>query len=182
MLIKAEVGQHLLTLAWQQTLKQNIAEDISGLLRIKQVKPWPWADFHPVGQLTFAFANEQVERKPTIVLNSDSGQALAFGPGLHGLSLASDNLTIISGHNDSVFSPLATLSYADTISYQTINGKRQTYHIQSLEVVDLAKQPLMLTDFDTATKPSLLLITCFPFQGRSRQDSSLRYLVYAQAL
>ena len=65
---KAWLAQGLLQRAWAATLSGTAA-----------VRPWPWADTHPVARLQVpALGVDQ------IVLADASGRTLAFGPGLLG--------------------------------------------------------------------------------------------------
>src|SRR5690606_25926119 len=62
---KAALAQVLLQSAWSQSRDSGDA-----------VKPWPWADTHPVARLSVPrLAIDQ------IVLAGDAGRVLAFGPG-----------------------------------------------------------------------------------------------------
>ncbi|MCW5214848.1 class GN sortase, partial [Desulfobulbus sp. US5] len=63
---KALLAQVLLQRAWAQTQ-----------VRGESVKPWPWADTWPVARLRTEKYNQDL-----IVLAGQSGQALAFGPGM----------------------------------------------------------------------------------------------------
>src|SRR5919204_4171778 len=61
---KAALGQWLLHRAWAQTLATG-----------DPVKPWPWADTHPVARLTAPAVDADV-----LVLAGASGGTLAWGP------------------------------------------------------------------------------------------------------
>ena len=62
---KAHVAQWLLHAAWDESRATGIA-----------VKPWPWADTHPVARLMAPTQDSDV-----LVLAGASGRTLAFGPG-----------------------------------------------------------------------------------------------------
>jgi sortase A len=61
---KALLAQALLARAWDRTLAGERA-----------VRPWPWADMHPIARL-----RAPAHGRDLIVLDGASGQALAFGP------------------------------------------------------------------------------------------------------
>ncbi len=175
MLAKEQVGQHLLNRAWQKAKTQVTTIDAKHVKHVEQVKPWPWADIFPIGQLSFA-NNEQ-----HIVLNNDSGQALAFGPGLHGFSLGNQHTSIISAHNDSSFRHLKEVKINEQISFERLGQKKVNYQVQHIEIIDRSKQQLSLESDILNTHKSLILVTCYPFNQNSG-NSPLRYLVYAQQI
>ena len=183
MLAKALLGQYLLNKSWhqaKQAVERSIPDSSLSLSDIR-IKPWPWADIYPVGQLRFS--NHPSTGDAYIVLNNDSGEALAFGPGLHGLSLTDENITIISGHNDSVFSTLEQFNQGDEITFERLGSSVQRYQVHHVEVFDSQKQQLFIDDIENIEQPVLLLVTCFPFSGQSATSNTngLRYLVYAVA-
>jgi sortase A len=63
--IKAEFAQYMIQSAWSVANKTSY-----------QVKPWNWMDSHPVMRLKSAKHNQDL-----IVLEGDTGNVLAFGPG-----------------------------------------------------------------------------------------------------
>ena len=176
-LAKAQMAQYLLIKAWQTN---NIGSN----------KPWPWADFYPVAKLSFDRFN--VEQ---IVLNNDSGQALAFGPGLNPFinnSVESKGgVLIISAHNDTHFSLLKDLELNDTVSITFKSGITQQFNVNNLDIIDLKTEQLIVLsnniDYEhsakddallTSTTPykELILVTCYPFGGVNN-ETSLRYIV-----
>ena len=64
--IKAIIGQHYLEAAWQESLKNN-----------RLSKPWRSADFYMIGELKVP--RLKISR---VILNSVSGEAMAWGIGL----------------------------------------------------------------------------------------------------
>lgn len=158
---KAKVAQLLLAQAWQQNSTQA-----------KQQTPWPWADFHPVAKLRFVEFDTSY-----IVLNTDSGQALAFAPGITGAkSISESGVKIISAHNDSHFNILAKLSLGDAIQLETAQGRIQHYRVAKIKVQDLRENRWLSTD--TEDNQSLVMVTCYPFAGATR-STPYRYIVYA---
>lgn len=158
--IKAVLAQVLLKRAWQQTM-------ILG----KPVKAWPWADTWPVARL-------RVERLgvDTIVLEGDSGEVLAFGPGHLSASAqpADEGNCVLAGHRDTSFTFLAAIRKGDIVSVQAQNGKELRYRIISTAVERY--DYLFLED---STTPWLTLITCYPFDSPV-PGGPLRFIVFAR--
>ncbi|WOH37255.1 class GN sortase [Thalassotalea fonticola] len=156
--IKAYTAQYLLSQAWQQSSADNLE------------KPWPWFDSNPVAKIHFpTLGNEQ------IVLAGDSGQALAFGPGLSHLSVkpGEEGTLVISGHRDTHFSHLQYLNPTEEVVLESISGERHLYKINKISIVNVNKDDITQTDFER-----LLLVTCFPFDS-DVADTPLRYVIEA---
>lgn len=200
MLAKAHVAQYLLSQAWQTNTNQH-TENGADLQNEETNKPWPWADFYPIAKLSF----DRLD-KTHIVLNNDSGQALAFGPGLNQFQgyngeSSSTEVVVISAHNDTHFSILNELRLNDTVSLTLKSGIKQTFNVNKLEVIDLQTEQLVIANEvsqenrhtniyssiniginnkeSKTNKPykELVLVTCYPFGGAS-SATSLRYVVY----
>lgn len=159
--VKALVAQHMLQNAWQQSVAQK-----------KPIKPWPWADTWPVARL-------QVERLgiDCIVLQGDSGEVLAFGPGHLSSSakpVASGNCALV-GHRDTSFSFLKDLEKGDMVVLQDINSEKRRYQVVSTFIKD--QRDLFLEETVT---PWLTLITCYPFEGLRQTDR--RFVVFAKEI
>jgi sortase A len=188
MFLKANVAQYLLNQAWE---KQSIYEKSNTTNKAEgsQIKPWPWADFFPVAKLSF-----DRMKITQIVLNNDSGQALAFGPGVNqwlGTNIESNQeVVVIAAHNDTHFSILNDLQLNDNLTLTLKSGVKQTFTVNNTLVIDLKTQQLvMTTEQDENNKQAsnhkpqdklikeLILVTCYPFDGISN-DSNLRYVVY----
>ncbi|MBM9604062.1 class GN sortase [Desulfopila inferna] len=159
---KAIVAQHLLQQAWQQT--------ISGK---NPVKPWPWADTWPVARL-------RVERLgiDCIVLEGESGEVLAFGPGHLSQSAkpATEGNCALVGHRDTSFGFLNKLEKGDVLLLQNIDDAERRYQVVSTVIKN--QQDLFVEETVT---PWLTLITCYPFdalQGGSEQ----RFVVFAREI
>lgn len=144
---KAQVAQYLLLQSWKATRQAGDSA--------KPVKPWPWADTHPIAQLRVP----QLE-VDQLVLAGNSGRTLAFGPGLirvperHGKG----TLTLISGHRDTHFRFLKDLEPGTAVSLETTSG-RKLYRVTGQEVIDINDGPLLIT----ADASPLVLVTCYPF-------------------
>ncbi len=159
---KALVAQHLLQRAWSQTVEQGIP-----------VKPWPWADTWPVARL-------QVERLGVdcIVLEGDSGEVLAFGPGHISRSatpVAAGNCALV-GHRDTDFNFLEDIEKGDVMVLQNKEGKTLNYQVVSTHIKD--NRELFLEETVT---PWLTLITCYPFHAVN-PGGDKRFVVFAKEM
>ncbi|WP_345292156.1 class GN sortase [Kangiella marina] len=156
---KAILAQHLLSNAWEQTLKDG-----------KPHKPWSWADTYPVAKLEAPSQN--VEQ---IVLAGASGRNLAFGPG-HVLSsspLTEKGHIVLGGHRDTHFEFLQYVKVGEPLRLTNKKGVTMTYEITALEVHHIEKDVL----YDRGEN-QLTLITCYPFNSLET-GGPLRYLVHA---
>lgn len=159
---KALVAQHLLQRAWQESIVKE-----------KPVKPWQWADTWPIARL-------QVKRLGVdyIVLEGESGEVLAFGPGHISRSAypaENGNCTLV-GHRDTSFGFLKSLKKGDTIELENTKQKKRTYQVMSIFIMD--RNDLF---FEETGAPWLTLITCYPFDGL-HSGGNLRYVVFAKDL
>lgn len=160
--VKAILAQHLLRNAWSQTVNLH-----------KPVKPWPWSDTHPVARL-------QVERLgiDCIVLEGESGEVLAFGPGHLSNSaepVAEGNCALV-GHRDTSFAFLQELEKGDVLTLQNIHDEKRSYQVVSTAV----KEHSELFLEETVT-PWLTLITCYPFDSL-KPGTNLRFIVFAREM
>ncbi|MGJ3255731.1 MAG: class GN sortase [Alcanivorax sp.] len=156
---KAWLAQHLIAHAWHTTLDQGAPQ-----------RPWPWADTWPVAQLTTP------DGQTLYVLESTSGEALAFGPGRLAGGIGSDQALTLAGHRDTHFAFLETLNSGDPLIVEFTDGSQQHFQVTAQQVIDSQKQPLHIPG-DTQ---ELLLITCYPFDAIT-PGGPLRYVVTAQA-
>lgn len=143
---KAILAQYLLQRAWQQSL-------VSG----KIVKPWPWADTWPVGRLQ----NERLG-VDLIVLEGESGEVLAFGPGhlTQSDSPGEGGHCILAGHRDTCFNFLKELQVGDQLKLEGKDGIEELYLVQASGTVRAEELYL-----DSEKRGALTLITCFPFKA-----------------
>jgi sortase A len=156
---KAVVAQVLLQRAWTRSDHGH-----------QRIKPWPWADIAPIAQLQLPRLGENY-----IVLDGDSGQALAFGPGWTPTSAppGGHGLTVISAHRDTQFRALEAMRRGDLVRLQGANGERD-YRVTGMRVVDSTH-----TRFAAAeSADALLLVTCYPFDAIV-PGGPLRYVVEA---
>ncbi len=158
--VKAMVAQKLLHNAWEETVRTGIA-----------VKPWPWADSWPVARLTVGRLGVD-----HIVLEGDSGEVLAFGPGHISESAdpGREGNCILAGHRDTSFTFLEKLQPGDTLNIQASNGKIYDFQVTSSHVRQ--NNGLYLEQSDS---PWLTLITCYPFNG-VQPGTDQRYVVFAR--
>ena len=160
---KAWLSQTLISHSWQLSKGQ-----------ISTIKPWPWADTFPIAELSFNRLNKQV-----VVLNGGDPTTLAFSPGAIAPFNQVNGVTpfVVAGHRDSHFSFLEDVQMNDVISLTNKQGINQLYQVVSIEIVDGNAGNLTLA----ADDPSLVLITCYPF-NKSKKDKNERYVITARQL
>ncbi|MEX0605795.1 MAG: class GN sortase [Marinobacter sp.] len=161
---KAMVAQELLTLAWAESQARQTAK-----------KPWPWADTWPVARLQLGESAQ-----PLIVLAGAHSESLAFGPG-HVTGSAEPGMAgpvVIAGHRDTHFGALQDMRVDSTIRLQSRQGTWIDYRVTRLRIVDSRQEAMNLVDM---ADNSLLLVTCYPFNGIDNQGP-LRYLVEARRI
>ncbi|WP_160173474.1 class GN sortase [Thalassotalea sp. ND16A] len=156
--LKAYLAQYLLARAWQHSSATH------------QQKPWPWLDTYPVAKLHFPSLGDE-----HIVLAGDSGQALAFGPGLNQLSVkpGEPGSIVIAGHRDTHFNTLQYLNPSEQIVLENAAGIQHHYQIDRIGVLDVNEDEILQTSHER-----LVLITCYPFDGDTAA-TPLRYVVQA---
>ena len=157
---KARLAQHLIRRAWQQ--EQAGAGE---------VRPWPWADTHPVARLVVPGLDIDL-----MVLAGASGRTLAFGPGhMSGTPLPGERgNAVVSGHRDTHFAFLRWLREADPMVIEGRDGRRHRYVVQRAFVVDQQETWVAADHGDTR----LTLVTCYPFDA-IRPRGPRRYVVSA---
>ena len=156
--VKAVLAQHLLQQAWQKSLSTgNI------------IKPWPWADTWPVGRLQNSRLGVDL-----IVLEGESGEVLAFGPGHLPASSSpgEGGHCILAGHRDTSFTFLKSLTVGDTLTLEGRNGKT-AYLVTSSQVMRAGELFL-----DGEKDGFLTLITCFPF-STAMTATPFRFIITA---
>jgi len=168
---KAELAQVLLNRAWERSKALS-----------QPVKPWAWADTHPVARLTVARLNET-----HIVLNAGNGEAMAFGPaavtlpGKHSPAfIATQPGTgpiIIGGHRDTHLKFVRELRHGDLIRVENVEGEEFFFQTESVMIVDSSKEQLH-ADMDA---DGLVLITCYPFDA-VEAGGPLRAVVVARVV
>jgi len=124
----------------------------------QSVKPWPWADTWPVARL-----RAESGRVDLMVLEGDTGNALAFGPGhaAASASLGTPGLAVIGGHRDTHFAFLRHVRVGDTLELQPPGGEWRRYRVAKRRVINAERE--MITPEPGVEK--LLLVTCYPFDA-----------------
>lgn len=154
--VKAQLAQFLLNSAWQQTKQTG-----------RTVKPWSWADHHPVAKLSVQRLG--VEQ---LVLSGDEGNVLAFGPG-ENIQAKNFGSRVISAHRDTHFRFLERVNVGDVIQLDGINDVNR-YRVSEIVVLDAKHYQLFLEDHSN----QLFLVTCYPFDAIT-SGGSLRFVVIA---
>jgi len=159
--VKAAVAQLLLERAFDR-----------GLAEHRPQKPWPWADMAATARLTVPRLG--IDR---IVLDTGSGQAMAFGPTVlpGGAHLGEPGISVIAAHRDTHFRFLKDIRPGDLITAQTLDGKMRRYRVSHSEIV---RWDLFALPRDTAGH-ALVLTTCYPFDTLAH--GPLRYVLFAKA-
>ena len=158
---KAWVGQRLLLAAWSEAKSTGAA-----------VKPWPWADMHPVARLSVP--GHRVE---LLVLSGANGRTLAWGPGHVDGTAKPGTLgnTVVTAHRDTHFAFLRELVPGDRIVVETTGGTLRRYRVERSLVAD--HRALRLPADERST--TLVLVTCYPFDAVD-PGTPLRYAVIAR--
>jgi sortase A len=158
---KAWLAPALIERAWEQTIAEGG----------RPVRPWPWADTWPVARLIAPEAGVDL-----MVLAGDSGNALAFGPGLASYSSTpgEGGVSVLAGHRDTHFAFLEHARVGDVLEVESISGRVQRYQVEHAGIVDASREGI----FIAGLAPSLLLVTCYPFDTL-RVGGPLRYVVRA---
>jgi sortase A len=159
---KAALGQWLLQRAWAHAQASGAP-----------VKPWPWADTHPVARLIVPAADAD-----ELVLAGASGRTLAWGPGHldDSAPLGASGNAVISAHRDTHFRFVRRLAEGDELIVELPDGARRHYRVRDRYVADV--RSLMLPR--TTLVPTLTLVTCYPFDALV-PGGPLRYVVVAEA-
>ena len=159
---KAQLAQWLLHAAWDKARATGLA-----------VKPWPWADTHPVARLIAPGQDADV-----LVLAGASGRTLAFGPGhLDGSAMPGDpGNAVITAHRDTHFRFLRAVAPGDELVVERADGGTRHFRIRGAYVADYRDLRLPR---DTPV-PTLTLVTCYPFDALN-PGGPLRYVVVAEA-
>jgi sortase A len=158
---KAGLAWYLLRAAWEERLARGVI-----------VKPWSWADTWPVARLLVP--KHAID---LVVMEGDTGNVLAFGPGHMELSPlpGQPGNSIISGHRDTTFSFLRDVREGETILLQRADGRMLSFTVTATRVVDAA-----ILDMNVESEiPLLTLVTCYPFDAVV-PGGPQRYLVFAE--
>jgi sortase A len=160
--VKAVVAQILLERAFETSVATH-----------RPQRPWSWADMAPVAKITMPRLG--VSR---IVIDTGSGQAMAFGPTLlpNSAELDEPGTSVIAAHRDTHFRFLQNARPGDAILVEGLDGVTRRYRIAGTRIV---RWDRFAISPDRSTR-RLALTTCYPFG--SRVHGPLRYVVYADAV
>lgn len=158
---KAKLAPVLIERAWAQSLA---AGEVG-------FKPWPWADTFPVARLSFDASDKHL-----LVLDGDSGHALAFGPGHAAGSapLGGNGAAVVGGHRDTHFAFLRDVTPGSEVVLELADGTQQRYRITHRRVLDVEQD----TFIEDSAGRALVLVTCYPFDALL-PGGPLRYVVTA---
>lgn len=133
------------------------------------IKPWPWADMAPVARI--AVPRLGVDR---VVLDSGSGQAMAFGPTLlpTAAGIGQPGTTVIAAHRDTHFRFLKDVRKGDIVTLEGLDGIMRRYTVTGAEIVRWDRFAVV-----QGKGRELALATCYPF-GANRHGP-LRYVLHA---
>ncbi|MFK7829333.1 MAG: class GN sortase [Congregibacter sp.] len=135
-------------------------------------KPWPWADTRPVARLQVAGLSIQ-----RLVLEGDSGNTLAFGPGMAaGPSPGERGMVMISAHRDTHFRFLQNTLRGDELALE-YHGQQYRYRVLETVIADARAGELRAP----LPEQGLLLVTCYPFDAII-PGGPLRFVVIAEQI
>ena len=158
---KGVAAKMLINNAWAETKETHSA-----------VKPWEWADFHPVGRIEIESIGLDC-----VVLDKISGEALAFGPG-HLSNTAKPGMmgnVVLAGHRDSHFRKLKKIKKDDLIKLESAFGS--SFYIVT-DITPAAGDAIYWTE-DTGADV-LTLITCYPFNFVGKAED--RYIIRGELI
>lgn len=159
---KAKLAQVLIASSWDQRTADR-----------PPPKPWWWADTRAVARMKVARLD-----KTLYVMQDDSGESLAFGPGHLTASAkpATEGHIMIAGHRDSHFAFLKDIRHGDVIEVSNYKSETTRYRVSDMHIMDTRKEALQALDEDLLT-----LITCYPFE-EVVPGGPLRLIVNAEVL
>jgi len=160
--IKGKLSQYLIRISWQHYEKTG---DV--------IKPWPWADTHPIAMMSFPRLEESI-----VILNGGDETTLAFSAGAITPFNQPNTVMpfVVAGHRDSHFVFLANIELGDLISVKDKIGQNKQYRVVATTIVDAIQHAELALAHETLT-----LITCYPFNGLG-SDSSQRFVITAQLI
>ena len=158
--VKAKLAQVLIASSWESRTDGASPS-----------KPWWWADTRVIARMDVPRLQETV-----YVMQDDSGESLAFGPGhMPASSKPSENgHVVIAGHRDSHFDFLKNVKVGDLINTENKQANKKQYRVTELIVIDTNEQEILLFDHSQLT-----LITCYPFEDFI-PGGPLRLIVHAE--
>ena len=91
------------------------------------MKPWPWADTHPVARLRAPAYDVDL-----LVLEGANGRTLAWGPG-HVEGTATPGArgnAVVTGHRDTHFAFLREVKRGDALMVESADGTTRRYRVE----------------------------------------------------
>lgn len=157
---KAQLAQVLIEYSWQTRDDNSLPP-----------KPWWWADTKAIATLEVPRLNKRL-----FVMQDDSGESLAFGPGHLNASakISQAGHVMIAGHRDSHFAFLKKIKMGDVIQTTNFDQQSLQYRVTDVYVLDTRSQELLKYEHNELT-----LITCYPFDSVI-SGGPLRYIVNAE--
>ena len=152
---KAWTGQTLIEAAWERSVRDQTHH-----------KPWPWADTYPVGKLNVPSLDIEL-----YLLQGDTGQALAFAPGMtvYETELTNEqhiaSTYLLQAHRDTHFDFLPKLKRGEQLSLEMLGEKKHFYVHQH----KIFETPEFSTPSDIE-HDLLLLSSCYPFSSDLERD------------
>ena len=100
-------------------------------------------------------------KETVYVMQDDSGESLAFGPGHMPASArpSEQGHVVIAGHRDSHFEFLKNIQIGDLVLTKNNQSSEKKYRVKELIIIDVRNQEIPLFEHDQLT-----LITCYPFE------------------
>lgn len=160
--VKAKAAQLLLERAFDRSIVLHRSQ-----------KPWPWADMAPVARVSVPRLGIN-----QIVIDTGSGQAMAFGPTLlpGSARLGQPGTAVIAAHRDTHFRFLQNVRIGDIIDIETVDGTLRHYRVERAEIVRWDQFAIVAGE----SVGSIALATCYPFGALDH--GPLRYVVHALPL
>ncbi|MBK8973213.1 MAG: sortase [Hahellaceae bacterium] len=168
--LKACLAQFLLDAAWERAQQHSEESDF----KVQNIQPWPDADMYPVGKL-----QRVAHAEDWIVVGGGPARNLAFAPVWAEQSVrpGEPGIALISGHKDTQFGALRTLTRGDLLRWTRADGSAVDFIVRDTAIVNATESRLAL---EASGPARLVLVTCFPFDDS--YGGPLRYLVLAEAL
>jgi sortase A len=160
--LKAGLAQVLLERAFARTVSGGVP-----------VKPWAWADTHPVARVSVPRLRESA-----VVLSGASGEALAFGPGhLRGTAEAGrPGVAVFAAHRDTHFRFLGAVQPGDVVVVTGTDGTSVSFRAGPGRVARWNASGI----HGRGGPPRLALVTCWPLDAQT--SGPWRYIVEAEMI
>ncbi len=160
---KAIAAQYLIKNAWEKSIETKLL-----------YKPWPWADTKTALKMYVPKFQKSI-----YVLENDSGESLAFGPGHASNSFmpGQQGTILLSAHRDTHFNFLKDMKTNDEIILYNITNEQFNYKITNTKVIDTKTDKVGIY----IGTEELVLVTCWPFDSLDAGGSQ-RYVVYAEKI